>query len=165
MPCDVAKKKSLPLHSSQCIFWVCVWGWGWGGSMGSLCPFWYLNPFMPSGIFYHNSLDRCISKWRPSGHTTKQRRFNVDSTSWYWINVELTLFQRCVPAGGCLIKFLLISSLIEIPGLNANNVDPDQKPRSAAYDLGLLIARGPFLNSQNPVPMQPWKLQSYEAAK
>ena len=33
----------------------------------------------------------------PSRHTTfKQCRFNVDSTSRRWINVELTLFQRCV---------------------------------------------------------------------
>ena len=36
----------------------------------------------------------------PSGHTTlKQRQFNVDSTSWRWINVESILFQCCVPAG------------------------------------------------------------------
>ena len=37
---------------------------------------------------------------QPSGHTTLKQRFNVDSTStyWRWINVESTLFQRCVPA-------------------------------------------------------------------
>ena len=36
----------------------------------------------------------------PSRNTTlKQRRFNVDSTSRHWINVESSLFQRCVPAG------------------------------------------------------------------
>ena len=36
----------------------------------------------------------------PDGHTTlKQRRFNVDSMSWHWLNVESTLFQRCVLAG------------------------------------------------------------------
>ena len=36
----------------------------------------------------------------PSRHTTlKQRRFNVDSTSWRWINIESVLFQRCAPAG------------------------------------------------------------------
>ena len=40
------------------------------------------------------------SRSQPSGHTTsKQRRFNVDSMSWRWVNVEWTLFQRNVPAG------------------------------------------------------------------
>ena len=35
-----------------------------------------------------------------SRHTTlKQRRFNVNSTSRHWINVESTLFQRYVSAG------------------------------------------------------------------
>ena len=44
----------------------------------------------------------------PSGHTTlRQRRVNVDSTSWRWINVESTLFLRCVPAG----KFDYIGNL------------------------------------------------------
>ena len=32
--------------------------------------------------------------------------------------------------------FLIITCLIEIPVLNANSVDPDQMPRSAASDLG-----------------------------
>ena len=34
-------------------------------------------------------------------------------------------------------KFLLLSCFIEISKLNANSVDPDQTPRSAASDLGL----------------------------
>ena len=39
----------------------------------------------------------------PSGHTTsKQRRFKVDSTPWRRINIESTLFKRCVPIGYCL---------------------------------------------------------------
>ena len=33
--------------------------------------------------------------------------------------------------------FLLLPSFMEIPIFNANNVDPDQTPRSAASDLGL----------------------------
>ena len=34
-------------------------------------------------------------------------------------------------------KFLLSSCFVEISELNANSVDPDQTPRSAASDLGL----------------------------
>ena len=34
-------------------------------------------------------------------------------------------------------KFLLLSCFVEISELNANSVDPDQGPRSAASDLGL----------------------------
>ena len=34
-------------------------------------------------------------------------------------------------------KFLLLPWFTEIPVLNANSVDPDQTPRSAASDLGL----------------------------
>ena len=63
------------------------------------------NPFMPSGFFYHTSLDRYISSKR----------------------------------GVCLV-FLLFPCCTEIPVvtvLNANSVDPDQTPRSAASDLGL----------------------------
>ena len=33
--------------------------------------------------------------------------------------------------------FLLLSCFVEISELNANSVDPDQMPRSAAADLGL----------------------------
>ena len=34
-------------------------------------------------------------------------------------------------------KFLLLSCFVEMSELNANSVDPDQTPRSAASDLGL----------------------------
>ena len=34
-------------------------------------------------------------------------------------------------------KFLLLSCFVEISELNANSVDPDQAPHSAASDLGL----------------------------
>ena len=34
-------------------------------------------------------------------------------------------------------EFLSLPCFIEIPVLNADNVDPDQTPRSAASDLGL----------------------------
>ena len=33
--------------------------------------------------------------------------------------------------------FLLLACFAEIPVFNANNVDPDQTPRFAAFDLGL----------------------------
>ena len=33
-------------------------------------------------------------------------------------------------------KFLLLPWFTEIPVLNANSVDPEQKPRTAASDLG-----------------------------
>ena len=34
-------------------------------------------------------------------------------------------------------QYLLLSSFVEISELNANGVDPNQTPRSAASDLGL----------------------------
>ena len=37
----------------------------------------------------------------------------------------------------CVVSFLLLPYYIEIPVFNANSVDPDQTPRSAASDLGL----------------------------
>ena len=45
----------------------------------------------------------CMSSF-PSRHTTlKQCRFNVNSMSLHWINIESTLFQGCVSAGlNCL---------------------------------------------------------------
>ena len=60
-----------------------------------------LKPFMPSEIFYLNSLNRSISYIGVSG----------------WL--------------------LLLSFFVEIPVFNANSIDPDQTPRSAASDLGL----------------------------
>ena len=41
-------------------------------------------------------------------------------------------------------KFLLLKSYKEIPVFNANSVDPDQTPRSAACDLGLHCLQCPF---------------------
>ena len=38
---------------------------------------------------------------------------------------------------GCLVCFLVLSFITEIPVLNANSVDPDRTPRSVASDLGL----------------------------
>ena len=38
---------------------------------------------------------------------------------------------------GCLVSFIILSCFIEISELNANSVDPDQTPHSAASDLGL----------------------------
>ena len=62
-----------------------------------------INPFMPSGFFYFNSLDRFISYIK----------------------------------GVWLVFFLLFSCFVEISELNANSVDPDQTPRSAASHLSL----------------------------
>ena len=42
---------------------------------------------------------------------------------------------------GVYEKFVLLSSVIEIPVFNANSVDPDQTPRFAASNLGLLCLR------------------------
>ena len=39
--------------------------------------------------------------------------------------------------GGGLVTFLLLTCFIEFLVFNANSVDPDQTPRSAASDLGL----------------------------
>ena len=41
------------------------------------------------------------------------------------------------PKQGVSGYFLLLAYFIDIPVLNANSVDPDQTPRSAASDLGL----------------------------
>ena len=60
-----------------------------------------INPFLPNGYFYCNSLDRSISN-----------RKGV------WL-------------------VIIIKMLIGIPLCNANSVDPNQMPRSAASDLGL----------------------------
>ena len=60
-----------------------------------------INPFMPSGIFNLDSLDRFISY-----------------IGGVWLVFLITMFAR-------------------ISELNANNVDPDQMPHSAASNLGL----------------------------
>ena len=49
----------------------------------------------------------------------------------------LTLCTGPFPIKGVSGKFLLLPWFTEIPVLNANSVDPDQTPRSAASDLGL----------------------------
>ena len=38
---------------------------------------------------------------------------------------------------GVWLYFLLLLYFIEFPAFNANSVDPDKTPRSAASDLGL----------------------------
>ena len=45
-------------------------------------------------------------------------------------------FDRSISSKGCLVSFifLLLPCFTEIPVLNANNVDPDQTPRSAASE-------------------------------
>ena len=40
---------------------------------------------------------------------------------------------------------IVLSSIIEIPVLNANSVDPDQTPRSVASELGLYCLSMSFL--------------------
>ena len=49
----------------------------------------------------------------------------------------LTLWAGPFPVKGVSSKFLLLPWFTEIPVRNANSVDPDQTPRSAASDLGL----------------------------
>ena len=48
----------------------------------------------------------------------------------------LVVWKAPFPIGGIRL-FLLSPCFIEIPVFNANSVDPDQTPRSAASDLGL----------------------------
>ena len=49
----------------------------------------------------------------------------------------LTLWTGPFPVKGVSGKFLLLAWFTEISVLNANSVDADQTPRSAASDLGL----------------------------
>ena len=46
-----------------------------------------------------------IPKWpQPSGHATlRQRRINVDATSWRCIDVDATLYKRHMPAGNLFV--------------------------------------------------------------
>ena len=46
---------------------------------------------------------------------------------------------------GCVVSFLLQLCFIQVPALNANNVDPDQLPRSAESDLGVHVCKLHFL--------------------
>ena len=53
---------------------------------------------------YGKTLMSCLT-------TLKQHIFSVNSTSKRWINAESTLFQRCVPAGACLVNVCSVSVL------------------------------------------------------
>ena len=62
----------------------------------------------------------------PSGHMTlKQRRLNVDATSWRCIDVEPTLYKRHVSAG-VLYKFSIKFT---------DKVDPDQTPHTYPFSM------------------------------
>ena len=51
---------------------------------------------------------------------------------------QLNFLDRFISSRmGFWVVFLLSSCCIEIPVSNANSVDPDQTPHSAASDLGL----------------------------
>ena len=49
----------------------------------------------------------------------------------------LTLWTDSLPVEGVFGHILSLPCFIEIPAFNANSVNPDQTPRSAASDLGL----------------------------
>ena len=86
-----------------------------------------VNPFTASGLFYHNSLDRSISKSR---------------VPVFFIIIIITMFFFF------FFFFFFFMFLLEITVVNANNVDPDQTPRSAASDLGLhCLPMSLFLNN------------------
>ena len=56
------------------------------------------------------------------------------------ISATLSLWSAPFPierVSGCFFFFFLISRFTEIPILNADSVNPDQTPRSAASDLDL----------------------------
>ena len=52
-------------------------------------------------------------------------------------SASLTLWTGHFPVEGMSGWFLLLPCFKEVPVLNANSVDRDQTPRSAASDLGL----------------------------
>ena len=59
---------------------------------------------------------------------------------------------------GCFLPFRLLLLLLllllyfkEIPVFNSNSVDPDQTPRSAAFDLGLHYLPVPYVFGINGV--------------
>ena len=80
--------------------------------------FWFGFRWFIVSVLYCLSWFVCTSSWyhwqaTQRAHKLKQRRFNVNSTSWRWINVESALFQRCVSAGYVLdCSFSLSSSLL-----------------------------------------------------
>ena len=72
--------------------------------------------FLLSGaLIYHHHINPFICKMDSSTLTPEQSISNNRST---WL-------------------VLLLPCFIEIPEFNANSIDPDQTPRSAASDLGL----------------------------
>ena len=86
-----------------------------------LFPF-YLNPFKTGD--YSLKVDTCatFNPFMPSGLS-------------YLNFLDMSISSR----RGCLGSFYycLLPCFIENPLINANSVDPDQTPRSAASDLGL----------------------------
>ena len=76
-------------------------------------PFLKNNPFMPSGLVYHNSLDRFILKRRDIR-----------------LVFIVTMFYRN--------EDFIVTMFYRNDVFNTNSVDPDQTPHPAASDLGLL---------------------------
>ena len=97
----------------------------------------------------------------PRKHMTFMRRINVDATSWRCMDVDTTLFQRCVPAGmhggwpkkARFYKRMHIRHCLLVPrvsgsaqnlqtttaGWVASSVDPDQTPQSGFTLFAQLI--------------------------
>ena len=50
---------------------------------------------------------------------------------------SISLWTVLFPIAECLVSFYYYYLLIGIPVVNANSVDPDQIPHSAASNLGL----------------------------
>ena len=61
--------------------------------------------------------------------------FLLSLTHWYRLDSSISI--RSVPNRKVSNLFSLLLYFIKIPLFNANRVDPDQTPRSAASDLGL----------------------------
>ena len=72
----------------------------------------------------------CITPY----HTILTHLCRIDSST-------STLWTGLFPIQGCLVSFLLLPCLIGASELNANIVDPEQMPQSAASDLGLHCLR------------------------
>ena len=95
------------------LFCCCYWWWWW---------WWY-------GVLDRNSL-LCVHDIRNWMRSVLTHLCRVDSST-------LTLSTGPFPISGVSGQFLLLSCSVELSELNANSVDPDQTPRSAASDLGL----------------------------
>ena len=57
----------------------------------------------------------------------------------------LTLWTDPFQSKGCLVSFYYYHTLYKIPVFNANSVDPNQTPHSAASDLSLHCLPMPIL--------------------